>query len=156
MTRPILVLMLGSALTACASTPEAAKTSDGMAGAMTQPFRDLNIMREEQAAVLTTAAAAPYAPPSDCSGSLVELQRLDEALGPDIDAPTEKSNPATAFVGEMVVDAVRGATGLPFRGIVRRVTGAAKREKDAKHAVYAGALRRAYLKGFEGGAGCRN
>jgi hypothetical protein len=48
----------------------------------------------------------------------------------------------------LVTDAVRGATALPFRGVIRRVTGAETRDKLRARAVLAGMTRRGFLKGW--------
>jgi hypothetical protein len=131
-------------------TAACASTSEGVSGAVSQPMRDLNIVREEEKAALSSAVSAPYADPSDCVAGAQELKGLDEALGPDIDAAAAPNN----IVQEMALDAVRGAVSLPYRGIVRRLSGAHRREQALQRAKFAGELRRAYLKGFGRGARC--
>lgn len=139
---------------ACASTPDASRAGepDQISQAISEPFRDLNLVREQQAAVLTEAAAQPYAAPDGCAVASEQLAALNAALGPDIDAPARESSEAAQFAGNTIAGAVSDVVRLPFRGVVRRVTGAEKREKTAKHAMLAGGLRRAYLKGFVDGA----
>ncbi len=43
---------------------------------------------------------------------------------------------------------------IPFRGVVREVSGAAGNERDARAAVMGGMVRRSYLKGLGEGRGC--
>ena len=44
---------------------------------------------------------------------------------------------------------------IPFRGLVREVSGAAGDQRKAEAAVRAGLARRAYLKGLGQGKGCK-
>ena len=43
--------------------------------------------------------------------------------------------------------AIRDAVGLPFRGVVRRLSGAEARDRELRAYVLAGIVRRAFLKG---------
>jgi ABC-type phosphate/phosphonate transport system substrate-binding protein len=147
MLRRIALVVSTALLTvACAST------SEGVSAAVSQPLRDLSIVREEEKAALSSAVVAPYADPRDCASGVEELAELDAALGPDIDKVAAAAS--NNIVQEFALDAVRGAVSLPYRGIVRRVTGAHRRDQALSRARFAGALRRAYLKGFSNGARC--
>lgn len=147
MLRSIAFVFASGLLTvACAST------SEGVSGAVSQPMRDLNIVREAEKAALSGAVGSPYADPADCASGLRELEALDAALGPDIDNPAAPASDNIAR--ELALDAVRGAVSLPYRGIIRRLSGAHRRDQTLSRAKGAGALRRAYLKGFGRGAGC--
>ena len=44
---------------------------------------------------------------------------------------------------------------IPFRGLIREVSGANAQEKKVQAAVYAGSVRRAFLKGVGQQRGCR-
>ena len=44
---------------------------------------------------------------------------------------------------------------IPFRGIVRQVTGAARHDEYVQAAILAGTARRAYLKGLGEARGCK-
>jgi hypothetical protein len=46
------------------------------------------------------------------------------------------------------------ASFIPFRGILRELTGAAEQERDWRAAIYAGAVRRGFLKGLGQQKGC--
>lgn len=71
-------------------------------------------------------------------------------LGPDydfLDRPEGELRPgniAKGLVGSLI----------PFRGIVREVTGAAGDERDLLYAITAGMTRRGFLKGLGKGRGC--
>jgi hypothetical protein len=52
--------------------------------------------------------------------------------------------------GAMVVNSL-----IPFRGIVREVSGAAAKERRMRAAVNAGLARRGYLRGLAATKGCR-
>ena len=120
---------------------------------MTRPLRDLGIMRRSIPDVLAGAVAAPYAveDPLSCAVTVAEIARLDAALGPDLDAEQAKSGGAAT---DMLFDAFQGALDIPFRGAIRRISGAAARDRARAAAVLAGMVRRAWLKGVAHGAGC--
>ncbi|HET9159901.1 MAG TPA: hypothetical protein VFN88_04760, partial [Caulobacteraceae bacterium] len=87
----------------------------------------------------------------DCQTLVGEIAELNAALGPDVDvAPTKASRNAEELVGE----AVRGAVGLPFRGVVRRVTGAEAHDRQLRRAVTAAVARRGFLRGVALGRDC--
>ncbi len=121
--------------------------------AATQPMRDLSLTgREEPGDYLVEVVADPYAdPPRDCSALNGEIARLDVILGADIDAPRK---PDDDMVGALTLAAVRNVTRLPFRGVIREVTGAAPRERAMRQALLAGAVRRGYLKGMRNTMDC--
>ena len=118
---------------------------------LSQPFRDIGLIRDQIPPVLVRASDNPYAPPRmlanddvDCTAVAHELGELDDALGPDVDMPQQRRS----RVGGWVAGAVRDAVSLPYRGVVRSITGAERRDRQMRDAVQAGNLRRAFLKGF--------
>lgn len=134
-----------------------------MGDAVTAPLNDLNLKQVKIPQALLDIAAAPYAPPVDgsCAGLLAAIAPLDEALGADLDTPPSKANSGllergTMMAGDAAVDAVRGATQglLPFRGWVRKLSGAEAHARKVRAAIAAGAVRRAYLKGLGEARGC--
>lgn len=143
-------------LAACASRPmPPPQPQPGLdvSRSLDQPFRDLSLIREVAPDVLVQAAAQPYdlTGLTNCPGLAAELARLDDALGPDL----KPGAPSTAVsVQGLAADLVSGAVGLPFRGIVRRVSGAQAREDALRAAVLAGMVRRGFLKGRAGALGC--
>jgi hypothetical protein len=144
--RPVLTALafaLASALPAAAQPPLDDPNAT-VAGAAISPLRDLNIVRHKTPAVLQDAATAPYAhvAPQDCKAMKAQIADLDHVLGPDLDEATY--NPKG---GSLLADSVRSALRLPFGGVVSRLTGARKEEQDRDHAILAGYIRRAYLKG---------
>ena len=155
-TRLTAVLALSLGLAACVTTgegPPDTSNTGRIEGAMTRPLRDLGIMRKAIPDALAAAVAAPYAikDPANCSTLVAEIARLDVVLGPDLDAKQAKPGGAA---GEMLFDAFQGALDIPFRGAVRRLSGAEKRDRARAAAVLAGMVRRGWLKGVTHGAGC--
>jgi putative hemolysin len=138
-----LVLLAAAALAGCAT--QARQGERDVGDAVQQPMRDLSLIRDMAPPSLTQAAVAPYAAPAavNCAALRGQLVELDTALGPDVDTPAESSDTMSGLAGDLV----RGALGLPFRGIVRRVTGAEQRDAAYRRAVLAGMVRRGYLKG---------
>lgn len=150
MTRSLVLLAGLMSAGGCASTTYAHQASDGrIQGAFEQPFRDVSLMRENPPEVLIHAVEAPYALPGDgtCSALLNEIAALDAVLGPDLDAPNRpRAQSSTDFSG-LVSSAIGGVFGLPYRSIVRRLTGADSRARAVRDAIFAGMVRRAFLKG---------
>lgn len=114
-------------------------------GAVTQPLRDLNLMRTKVAAPLQTARAAPYdlADLKECEHIRTQIAQLDGALGPDVDEGQDQPG----VVKSLAASAVRSAVKLPFAGVVRHLSGADAKERVRQQSVQAGMARRAFLKG---------
>jgi hypothetical protein len=141
-------------LSACATRPMPAPGHDADVGrSFGQPLRDLSVIREEAPRVLQRAAVAPYdlERAGDCPAIAVELAALDAALGPDL-SPGPKAGGVS--VDGLAAGLIGGAIGLPFRSVVRLVTGAQAREQALKAAVLAGMVRRGFLKGRLGLMAC--
>lgn len=136
----------------------------GRAGdAVIAPLGDLNLVRAKIPAALREAAVAPYGEPAphDCGNLAERIRALDAALGADLDAP-KSGNEASLLergvdqVGKASINMISDTTTgiVPFRGWVRRLTGAERHSKRVAAAITAGSLRRAYLKGYARAQGC--
>lgn len=163
--RPLVLLPLFAGAAGCTTTPEAAApTGDAkLAQAAVTPLGDLNLVKAAIPPVLAAASKAPYAAPPDpsCAGLSADVQALDAVLGADLDTPATAANPSliergTGAAGDAVVGAVRNTTEgvVPFRGWVRKLTGAERYAREVAAAIAAGTIRRAYLKGLGQAAGC--
>ncbi len=158
--RTPLTLTLAALVGACASTPAPPTQKDGTGAAAAQaiatPAQDLNVVRAEIPPLLVAARKAPYAAPVDrsCAALAADVQALDAVLGADLDTPATASNPSLIERG--AGDALRNAAEsvIPFRGWVRRLSGAERYERQVAAAIAAGTVRRAYLKGLGQAAGC--
>jgi len=121
----------------------------------TQPVRDVGITKKRIPQVLQEAVADPYAslPQQSCPWFNYELARLDQALGPDFDADVEEDEDKVERLalagGEMVVNSL-----IPFRGLVREISGAAPAERRRLAAVNAGLARRGYIRGLAVARNC--
>ena len=140
------------------------KTSDevkrgSVEGAASAPLRDLNVVRTRIPDVLLQVLSDPYARPPrkwTCPQLANLIRPLDQALGVDIDLmPFDDENlmdrgKSTALGA--AADLAAGA--IPFRGIVRKLSGAEGHDKLVQSAIIAGNVRRSYLKGLGEGRGC--
>jgi len=159
----IASILLAAALAACTtppSMPEAqGKPGPQLAQAATTPLSDLNLVRAEIPAVLLTAQKAPYAIPANrsCEALAGDVHALDAALGADLDTPATAANPGLVERGgDAAMGAVRGAAEgvVPFRGWVRKLSGAERYAREVAAAIAAGSIRRGFLKGLGQAAGC--
>jgi hypothetical protein len=148
--RALTTLLAALALTACASTEKSARD------AAATPLADLNVVRAEIPTVLAAAQKAPYSPPAErsCATLGAEIQLLDAALGADLDTTERGHNPSLVErgVGDALKNTAEGV--IPFRGWVRKLTGAERYSREVAAAIAAGTVRRAYLKGLGSAAGC--
>jgi hypothetical protein len=161
MKNTISLLFTACALAAC-SSPAPSGSQAGNSGTVSQaattPLSDLNLVRADIPAQLATAMKAPYAAPADasCAGLVAEVQALDAALGPDLDAPAHPNNPGLLERGgDAATGAFRSAAEgvIPFRGWVRKLSGAERYSREVAAAIAAGGVRRSFLKGLgTGGA----
>lgn len=119
------------------------------------PVRDLNLDGDDIAPVLADLRS-PYEPvqPRNCATIGTQVAALDAALGLDEDVPLPEDDDDTIErIGE-VASSIVGGLILPFRGIVRQISGARDRERAVLAAQIRGVARRAYLKGLGQALGC--
>ena len=135
----------------------------GLKGAAEVPFRDVNLIRSKIPAILLEAMTDPYTRPipANCMGIGAVVRDLDEALGPDLDTPVTPDNPGLLARGKVAAngamkDALAGAAEgvIPFRGWVRKLSGAEQHDHLVNAAITAGGVRRAYMKGLGEAKGC--
>jgi hypothetical protein len=169
--RESLPLLLLSATLASAGAPAAfaqdsrVKTTseanrESVAGAAKAPLRDLNVIRTQVPDVLLQALADPYARPASkkCQDLVALIRPLNDALGADIDTPpTDEERGMMERARPTALGAAAGfaSDAIPFRGVVRHLTGAAKHDEYVQEAIVAGFTRRAYLKGLGEARGCK-
>lgn len=147
-----LALLLATSALAADAGPGTVQRQNNMKEALATPLEDTNLRRVEIPPVLRQAMANPYdlRGLSACAGLAAEIRRLDEALGPDLDIPrqeAEASRVQQAKSGAVVVARVGAQMLMPFRGVVRQLSGANAHQREVSDAVYAGAARRGFLKG---------
>lgn len=132
------------------------KTMDAAFSAALTPLEDIGLRKREIPEQLQALIATPYIPPKmQCETLKHEIADIDALLGPDVDAPKAALTAQESYMetgGNLLQDAVVGLVKsqtdfIPFRSIVRRLTGANAHEKLVTQAVEAGKLRRAYLRG---------
>lgn len=115
--------------------------------AVTQPLSDLNLRGKDIPSVLLVAQASPYSLDrgTDCASLYREVGRLDEVLGPDADE--EADSEGLINKGLKVGGNILGGL-IPFRGLVRQLSGANAERARWQAAIYSGIARRSFLKGF--------
>lgn len=156
MQRLILAIAVLS-LSACATQKE----QDRIEEISKTPLRDLNISKVEIPGVLRDAMASPYKPPADmsCPALQAMVADLDEELGPDLDVPEEKLShmeQGRETLGNAATGALQNTVegAIPFRGWLRKLSGAERQSRHAQAAVLAGKVRRGYLKGIMESTSC--
>ncbi len=141
----------GSAQTAVAPRPV---TVEDIAA---KPLDDLNLRKAAIAPVLEAALAHPYTLVRSprCAALAAKIAELDAALGPDIDAGI---TPSTAQKRARVIGGTaRSVIGglIPFGGVIREISGANAADARLAHYIYAGSVRRAFLKGYAHARRCK-
>lgn len=116
------------------------------------PATDLNLRKGEIPQILLDAQADPYGIRylKRCSQVAEAVRNLDDVLGDDIDIaqdPSGKLRPGR--VAQSVVGSF-----IPFRGIIREISGASSQERKLQAAIYAGIARRSFLRGVGLQRGC--
>lgn len=144
-------------------SPRVETTSDAnresIKGAAEAPLRDFNVMRTKVPDVLLTAMADPYARPPKgwkCTQLLALILPLDDALGADLDTPSKDEDDLLERGRGAGLGFVAGAASdaIPFRGWVRKLSGAERHDHFVQAAITAGGIRRAYLKGLGESKNC--
>lgn len=152
-----LVLTAGSALAAQPKDdkpekPITQKEPSAMDVAAT-PATDLNIKKNEIPELLLAAEQRPYVLRGfdTCRQIAAEIGRFDAVLGDDIDVPqAEGKRTSPGRVAQSVVGSL-----IPFRGLIREISGANQQDRALQSAIIAGVARRSFLKGIGQAKGCR-
>lgn len=117
------------------------------------PLSDLNLRKGEIPQLLIDAQDNPYtlAGMARCPQIAAAVGELDAVLGDDIDvAQANKQRTSAGRVAQSVAGSF-----IPFRGVIREISGANSQERKVQAAIYAGTARRAFLKGVGQQRGCR-
>ncbi|WP_156811879.1 hypothetical protein [Robiginitomaculum antarcticum] len=135
-------------------------TRRGIPDALRAPFRDFNLMKRSIPAVLQRITY-PYAinGPVHCTALIIEINALNSVLGNSADVsalensrPEQIAEAASNAATNAIEDAATGW--IPYRSIIRRITGAHQYEREIRKAYERGRIRRAFLKGVGGAYGC--
>lgn len=116
------------------------------------PVEDLGLRGAKIPPMLQAAVVDPYdlGGLRTCAQISGAVSELDIVLGPDRDTPQDRAEKLSA--GRVAQAAV--GSFIPFRGIIREVSGANKRQRAVDDAVEAGTARRSFLKGYGQARGC--
>jgi hypothetical protein len=140
-------------------TPEPRKSGNEAGRAMgdivTTPLQDTNLKKKRIPEVLELARGGPYDMTglANCTSINRKIAALTEVLGTDFDTAEDRRpnrGRQAANVGKSVVQSF-----IPFRGVIREVTGAAAAQREWDAAVDAGIARRGFLRGVGRSRGCR-
>jgi hypothetical protein len=116
------------------------------------PIKDLNLKKDPIPPLLIEASKDPYATNGlrKCDDYASAVRDLDAVLGVDYDIATPEERQINAG---RVAEAVVGSL-IPFRGVIREVSGASKHQREFREAILAGMMRRSFLKGMGLKLGC--
>ncbi len=156
-SRIAILTVMGLSLAACASTKDrgtfqGAETLN-VEAVVKSPVHDIGLDNIEIPEYLATMKN-PYANiPSNCGAIKADLLTLNDLLGFDLDIPEDEAlrreqtalNATSSTIGSILI---------PFRGVVRAISGAASNEREARQAYKRGLVRRAYIKGMAQEMGC--
>jgi hypothetical protein len=160
---PILAL-LGGCMTGRRDGSPQIQTSaqarqESVEGAMSSPLRDVNLLRTKIPDVLLRAMADPYKrpQPANCPQLVSLVRELNAALGDDLDEPDENDESLMVRSKGAALGAAAGLASdiIPFRGWVRKLSGAERHDQLVAAAITAGGVRRGYLKGLGETRGCK-
>jgi hypothetical protein len=134
-----------------AGSPEDSTVKD-TANQITEPFDGREVPEKLQAIL-----AEPYSMEGmgKCAAIIQEIEELDAVLGPDVH---QRGQETRAKKRERTVGRVAGSVAgsiIPFRSLIGEVTGANAERRRYAEAVYAGTVRRGFLRGVGLERGCK-
>ncbi|WP_417622160.1 hypothetical protein [Parasphingorhabdus sp.] len=143
--------MLGSAAFAQPGAQEDS-TLEAAGNKVTEPFDGKEVPQK-----LKDIQDDPYSLSGlrSCSAIIREVRELNEVLGPDVNETVDKSlaKKREETAGRVAGSAIGSI--IPFGGIIGEVTGANAERRRYNQAVYAGTVRRGFLKGVGLQKGCK-
>jgi hypothetical protein len=132
------------------------KTGQSAGRIASQPVTDVGAKKTVVPPVLQRAIAAPYgsAGTASCAQIRSGLGQLNAVLGPDFAAGASYNEDRASKIaeagGKTIVNSI-----IPFRGLVREISGAAPAQRRLNAAIDAGYARRGYLRGMARAKGCK-
>jgi hypothetical protein len=147
----LLALMVGTAALAQPGAQEDS-TLESAGNKVTEPFDGKEVPQK-----LIDIQDEPYSLSGmrGCAAIIAEVRELNDVLGPDVN---ERANKSLGKKREATAARVAGsAIGsiIPFGNIIGEVTGANAERRRYNEAVYAGTVRRGFLKGVGLQKGCK-
>jgi len=149
------LLLLAGTLETAALAQEGARqdtTLETAGNKVTEPFDGKEVPQK-----LKDIQDAPYSLSglSRCAAIMAEVRELNDVLGPDVNERVNKSlgkkrEETAARVAGSAIGSI-----IPFGGIIGEVTGANAERRRYNIAVYAGTVRRGFLKGVGLQKGCK-
>ncbi|WP_422343346.1 hypothetical protein [Parasphingorhabdus sp.] len=125
--------------------------------AATTPAKDVGLKKTKIPAKLIAIQDNPYSLDGlrRCAAIIKEVKELNDVLAADVNEEVDKSKAEKReeTAGRVAGGLIGGL--IPFRGIVREISGAAGDERKYNAAVYAGVVRRGFLKGVGLERGCK-
>lgn len=150
----MLVAVALMALPASGQAQSTGKTSTAQDAkeVATQPVRDVGIEKTKIPPLLAEASQNPYAMSGagSCRQIASSISALNGVLGPDYGSSTAPRKQSILKAGG---NAVVGSL-IPFRGVVREISGAAPAERRLLAAYSAGFARRGFLRGLQRARKC--
>lgn len=153
----ILSSLGAAALVATAGPVSAQDPTVKRAGEIaTQPVRDVGVDKKQIPPALVAAGENAYglAGLKSCTQIRTAIGELTAALGPDFGTGTQTAENRAGKIaeagGQTVVNSI-----IPFRGLVREITGAAPADRRMNAALDAGYARRGFLRGVYQTRGCK-
>lgn len=130
------------------------ETTQKAAEIATQPVRDVGIDKPDIPPVLAKATQAPYdlTGLKRCRQLAAAIVELTEVLGPDYLVAEKRENRVGKLAeegGKTIVNSL-----IPFRGLIREMTGAAAAQRRYDDAIDAGYARRGFLRGVHSTRKC--
>ena len=120
---------------------------------VSQPARDVGLEKTKIPPLLEKTSDNPYTTEGtgSCAQIASSIAALSKIIGPDFSAsPTRNKSNMAKIGGSAVVNSL-----IPFRGIVRAVSGATAAEQRLNAAIDAGVARRGFLRGLQVARRCR-
>ena len=133
--------------------PVAGASGQSTGHIVTQPARDIGLEKTKIPPLLVTVSENPYTTEGtgSCAQIASSIAALNRIIGPDFSSSPAKNKENMAKMGgEAVVNSL-----IPFRGIVREVSGASAAERRKTAAIDAGIARRGFLRGLQVARRCR-
>lgn len=156
-----LMILTASLMASAPATAQKADPDESMGEhaekAITTPAKDLGLEKYEIPQKLLDIQDDPYSLTGlrRCAAIIEEVRALNAVLAADVNEEVDKSQSEKReeVAGRVAGGFIGGL--IPFRGIVREISGAAGDERKYNYAVYTGVVRRGFLKGIGLKQGCK-